>query len=211
MALKIDVYSDVICPWCYVGKRNLERAIGLLDKPVKVQVRFLPYELNPSTPPEGVDRKKYLESKYGDAIHHANRRLESMGKEVGIDFNFEKAEKIPNTFNAHRLIWLAGNEGRQSEVVEALQRAYFIEGKDIGDKKTLAEIGVAAGLKAEKVEKLLKGGEGTEEVREQEEKAYNLGISGVPHFVIDGKAEISGAQPVEAFTSILSQLAVTRH
>jgi len=205
MALKIEVYSDVICPWCFLGKRRLEKALEYMDKPADVQVSYLPFELNPFTPTEGADRKAYLDARYGFFTQESNKHLEDLGIEAGILFDFERIKRIPNTFNAHRVIWLAGHEGVQGEVVEAFHAAYFLEGKDLGNEKVLIETAVDAGLDREKVEKLLKGAEGIWEVRELEKKAYNMGISGVPYFIIGDKANISGAQPIETFASIISK------
>jgi len=205
MPLKIEIYSDVICPWCYLGKRHLELALRSIEPPPEVEIQYLPFELNPAMPEEGLDRKRYLESKYGFAIEGAHRRLESWGKEAGITYRFEDAQKIPNTFNAHRVIWLAGKEGVQPQVVEALFKGYFTDLKELGNQSALAEIADSAGLSRSKVEGFLKGQQGVEEVRALEEKAYNLGLSGVPHFIFEGAGEISGAHPVETFVSILAQ------
>lgn len=208
MAIKIDIYSNVICPWCFLGERRLEQVIKESPKPLDVEIRYLPYELNPATPAEGVDRKKYLKEKYGNSIDGAHQRLDEMGKELDIDFKFGNIELIPNTFNAHRVIWLAGKEGDQVKVMDALHEAYFTHGKDITDKNILAEIASSAGLDANKVKELLDSDQGSEEVRDLEEKAYNLGITGVPFFVFDGELAVSGAQSKETFRSVLSQLSV---
>jgi len=205
MPLKIEIYSDVVCPWCFLGKHRLEKALQSMKAPPDVEVHYRPYELNPAMPDKGVDRKKYLESKYGPGIRGAHERLAAWGKEVGITYDFEKDQKIINSFNAHRLVWLAGKSGLEKEMVEALFKAYFSDARDLSDKKTLAEIAVGVGLDGAKVESLLNSGEGTEEVRALEEKAYNLGITGVPHFVFNGEAELSGAHPVETFAAVLNQ------
>jgi predicted DsbA family dithiol-disulfide isomerase len=208
MAIKIDIYSDVVCPWCYLGKRRLEQVIAASPPKPDLEINYLPYELNPATPARGVNRKEYLQNKYGNSIDGAHERLVQMGEEAGIDYRFDDIEKIPNTFNAHRIIWLAGKEGNQAEVVDALFKAYFSQGKDLGDNNTLSRIAETAGLDASKVEKLLAGSQGTEEVREMEEKAYNLGITGVPFFVFNGQFAVSGAQSKETFVSALKQAAV---
>lgn len=205
MALKIDIYSDVVCPWCYLGKRRLEQAVQSLSKSTDLQIQYLPYELNPATPEKGVDRRKYLREKYGGSIDGAHERLTQMGREIGLDYRFDDIKTIPNTFNAHRVIWLAGQEGHQAEVVDALFKAYFTEGKDVGDKKNLVWIAGSAGLDASKVEKLLAGDQGTNEVRTIEEKAYNLGITGVPFFVFNERFAVSGAQSKETFVSAIKQ------
>jgi predicted DsbA family dithiol-disulfide isomerase len=205
MDLNIEVYSDVICPWCFLGKHRLEKALEFLDKPAGIQVSYLPFELNPFTPPEGPDRETYPEARREPSLREAHQRLEAMGKEAGIPFDFERIRFIPNTFNAHRVIWLAGVEDVQAEVVEALFAAYFLEGRDLGKAKVLAAAADGAGLSGGKVEKLLKGDEGSAEVRELEKKGYRMGIAGVPYFVIGGNATLSGAQPVETFVSVISK------
>jgi predicted DsbA family dithiol-disulfide isomerase len=205
--LKIDVYTDVICPWCWLGKRRLEKALEAVPG-VEPDIHYLPYELRPDTPEEGIDRMKHLKAKYGAGIEAMDARITGFGKEVGLDYHFDKAAKIPNTIKAHRVIWFAGKEGFQKPVTEALHEAYFRDGKDIGDNKVLAEVAAGAGMDKGKVEKFLNSDQGTEEVRELEEKSYNLGISGVPFFVFDDKSALSGAHPVEAFISILKEFSV---
>jgi predicted DsbA family dithiol-disulfide isomerase len=203
--LQIDVYTDVICPWCWLGKRRLEKAIESIPG-LETDVRYLPYELNPATPREGIDRVKHLTAKYGGGIATMDARIAGFGKEVGLEYHFEEIGRIPNTFNAHRVIWLAGKEGVQKSVTEALHEAYFRDGKDIGDKKILTDVASGAGLEKAKVEKLLNSEQGVEEVRALEENSYNMGISGVPYFVFKGETALSGAHPVETFVSILKQL-----
>jgi predicted DsbA family dithiol-disulfide isomerase len=204
----IDIHTDIICPWCYVGKRRLELALDSAPIP-DVHVRYLPFELAPRTPPAGVDRAKYLKDKYGDGVKGSDARITALGREIGLDFQFEKIVKIPNTHDSHRIIWLAGKEAPdlQKGVVEALHQAYFTQGKDLGDSKTLVATAAGAGLEAGRVESLLAGSEGSEEVRALEKKGIDLGISGVPFFVFNDESAISGAQPVETFISVLQEQA----
>jgi predicted DsbA family dithiol-disulfide isomerase len=204
----IDIHTDIICPWCYLGKRRLELALDSAPIP-DVHVRYLPFELAPQTPPAGVDRAKYLRDKYGDGVKGNDARITALGREIGLDFEFEKIVKIPNTHNSHRIIWLAGKEapGLQKGVVEALHQAYFTQGKDLRDRKTLVSTAAGAGLEASRVESLLAGGEGSEEVSALEKKGIGLGITGVPFFVFDNQSAISGAQSVETFISVLQELA----
>ncbi len=205
--LKIEIYSDVICPWCYLGKKRLEAALEVGGKSAQAQVRFLPYELNPATPEGGLDHKAHLAAKFGGThvLDEAHARLTALGKEVGIDYQFDSIERTPNTFNAHRVLWLAEKEGKGNEAQNVFFKAYFTEGKDLGDKKALTELAGAAGLDKTKVEKLLAGREGEEEVREAEEKAYDLGVNGVPFFVFNHKFAVSGAQSVETFVKALEE------
>jgi predicted DsbA family dithiol-disulfide isomerase len=207
MALKIEIYSDVICPWCYLGESRLKKAVEALPKTTEVEIKYLPYELNPATAEAGVDRKKYLEAKYGPRIKESDQRLKSLGHAVGIDYNFEKAERIPNTLKAHRLIWFADQKGLQEKAVKGLFKAYFTDGIDIGDDHELASVASEWGMDNAEVLQFLKSGKGIEEVRALEESAYNLEITGVPFFIFNGKAAVSGAQEVETFSGILNQLA----
>src|SRR5437868_7330335 len=146
MNLHIDVISDVICPWCFIGKRRLEKAIAAHGEPVKV--RWLPVQLNPSMPKEGISRREYRTKKFGswDRSKELDARVISVGKDEEIDFAFDRIERTPNTLDAHRLIWLADKEGLQDAVVEALFRAYFTEGRDISNQPTLLNVVSGAGL-----------------------------------------------------------------
>jgi predicted DsbA family dithiol-disulfide isomerase len=206
--VNIDIYTDVICPWCYVGKRRLELALETVPV-TDLSVRYLPFELNPTTPAAGVNRVQYLQEKYGDGVNENDVRISALGHEIGLDFHFEKAVTIPNTHNSHRVIWLAGQEapGLQKAVVEALHQAYFTLGQDLGDKNTLVATAAAAGLDAAKVAALLASEAGSEEVRALEEKGIDLGITGVPFFVFNNESALSGAQSVETFISALQELA----
>ncbi len=205
MVRTIDIFSDVVCPWCYLGKANLERALAALPESQRPQIRLLPYELNPSTPVDGVNRREYLEAKYGNAIAGAERRLETMGREAGIEFRFDAAQIIPNTFQAHRLIFHASSHGREKEMVDALFYAYFTEGRDVGKVEVLKEIAAKVGLDPEAVQTMLSSEEGTEEVRLLEQQAREIGINGVPFFILDSRYGVSGAQTAEVFADILKK------
>ncbi len=206
MPIQIDVYSDVICPWCYLGKARLEKALTLYSKASEVEVRYLPYELNPATPEEGYDRKQYLERKYGSAIKSADERLKKFGKEAGIEFDFDKAARIPNTFLAHRLGWLADQKGIGLKAVNDLHKAYFTDGVDVGNAESLAKLAATWGWNETEILAFLKSEQGSEEVRALEEKAYNLGVTGVPFFVFNNKVAVSGAQAVETFLEVLNKV-----
>jgi predicted DsbA family dithiol-disulfide isomerase len=207
MSLKIDVYSDVICPWCYLGKKRLEEALKVSGKAGVAEVHFLPYELNPGTPAEGLDHKKHLAEKFGGthALDQAHARLTALGKEAGINYQFDDIARTPNTFNAHRILWLAEREGKGNEAHNAFFKAYFTEGKDLGDQRTLIEAAVSAGLDRAEVEKLLKGNDFEAEVRGAEEKAYDIGVNGVPFFVFNDQFAVSGAQDVKTFVKALEK------
>jgi predicted DsbA family dithiol-disulfide isomerase len=206
MSLKIEVYSDVICPWCYLGESRLKTAIEAHPKSAEIEIHYLPYELNPATPAEGHDRKEYLHAKYGDRIKQSDERLKTFGEEMGIEYNFDKANRIPNTLKAHRLIWFADQKGVQAKAVNGLFKAYFTDGVDIGDTNALAKLASQWGLDSVEVTTFLNSQKGLEEVRELEEKGYNLGVTGVPFFVFDGKAALSGAQDFNTFTEILTEM-----
>jgi predicted DsbA family dithiol-disulfide isomerase len=203
--LTIDIYSDVICPWCYIGKRRMEN--GLAGR--AAAVRWHPFELNPSMPPEGAEPRAYRVKKFGSW----ERSLEldaQVGRAFageGLAFNAEKMTRTPNTFDAHRLIWLAGERGVQDAVVEALFRAYFTDGHDLSDRATLAAVAVEGGLDRAEVDELLAGERGAAEVREREMIGRRLGISGVPFFVINDAVALSGAQPPEVFRAAFEQAA----
>jgi predicted DsbA family dithiol-disulfide isomerase len=203
--ITIGVYTDVICPWCYLGKRRLDMAL-LAAGADPAKVRYLPYELNPDTPREGVDRVEYLRARYGERALANDANIVALGREVGIDYHFDKAARIPNTFNAHRLIRLAGEAGVQVQVVEALHEAHFTDGEDIGDDDVLTKIAVSAGLDAARVRAMLASDEGEAQVRELEQAAVQLGVSGVPFFIFNNRSAVSGAQSVEMFASILQRL-----
>lgn len=200
--MRIDVFSDVVCPWCYVGKRRLEQALtqsGLAD----AEVHWRAFQLNPDLPPEGMDRRRYLESKFGPgAIERVHARLDQVGREAGIDFQFERIQRSPNTRDAHRLLWLAGAQGKQGKLKEALLNAYFIEGRDLGDRRILAEIGTAVGLETD-VPSFLAGEGGQREVEQDLATATHLQITGVPFFIFDGRIALAGAQPPEVFQQAL--------
>ena len=205
--LMIEIYSDVVCPWCYVGKRRLERALGQLNIRVKAQITWRPFQLNPTMPKEGMDRTTYLTAKFGslDAFDQMKEHLIVAGVEEHIPFAFEKVLRTPNTFMAHRLIRYAEQQGRQDAVVESLFRGYFTEGADIGSLPVLGQLADRAGLDAAAVESFLHSEEGTTEVKVEEAAGHNLGIHGVPFFVLDGSISISGAQPPDVFVSAFQQ------
>jgi predicted DsbA family dithiol-disulfide isomerase len=209
MVIEIEVYSDAICPWCYVGKRRLEKALASLGEAYQPQVIWRPYELNPGMPRGGMPRRDYRSAKFGslERSQALDARLTEVGAEEGITFAFDRMERTPNTLDAHRLIGLARREGVQGAVVEDLFRAYFVEGADIGDPETLIRIAVAAGLGPEGVRAFLASDEGTAAVRAEEAEARRLGIDSVPTFIINGRYSIPGAQPAEALADSLRQIA----
>lgn len=199
MNLTVDVISDVICPWCFLGKRRLEKAIAAYGKPVKV--RWLPFQLNPTMPKEGISRRDYRTKKFGswERSQQLDAQVAAAGEAEGIHFTFDRIERTPNTLDAHRLIWLADEEGVQDAVVKALFLAYFTEGRNISARQTLLDVVAEAGLIRVKAEAVLESGGGQEAIREADELARRVGVENVPFFVINGKVTLSGAQPPEAF------------
>lgn len=206
-ALRIEVYSDVVCPWCYIGKRRLERALGQLNGAAPARITWRPYQLNPTMPKDGMDRTTYLEAKFGslDAFRQMEEHVLAAGAAERIPFAFEKVARTPNTFLAHRLMWHAEQQGRQDAVVESLFRGYFTEGADIGSVPVLGQLAGRAGLDAAAVESFLQHEEGAAEVKAEEATGHRLGIRGVPYFVLNGSISISGAQPPDIFVSAIRQ------
>jgi len=210
--LRVDVISDVVCPWCYLGKRHLERAIEQVADRFDVEVEWHPFQLNPDMPREGRDWAEYVTERFGsmDRLREGQARLIQAGKAQGIDYAFEKVSRAVNTLDAHRLIWFAkerGGLGKQDEVAEALFAANFLEGRDVGDRGTLLEIAEKAGLDRAEVEEMLGSKSGEEQVQFSEMQARQLGVSGVPFFIAGGKHAVSGAQPVEVLVSLLERAA----
>lgn len=207
-ALTIDVYSDVICPWCYVGKRRLERALKQWNGSMQVNIAWRPFQLNPTMPKSGMDRRQYLEAKFGgpEAAQSIYDQVARAGAEEGIPFAFERIARTPNTFTAHRLIWLAGRHGKQDEMVETLFRRYFLEGGDIGNIEVLSQSATSVGLDRAVVETFQIGDEGVQEVKSEETTGHRLGIRAVPYYVLNGAYALSGAQPPEQFLAAFKQI-----
>jgi len=203
---ELSVVSDAICPWCYVGKRRLEQAFGLMGGTPQFRVAWRPFELNPQMPKAGIDRREYRMRKFGswERSLQIDAQLTQVGKSVGIEFRYDLMKRTPNTFDAHRLIWLAGQMGVQDAMVETLFRGYFSEGRDIGDATVLADLAVEAGIEQSRAEALLDGTEGSAEVAAEEEVAMRAGLSGVPTFVLGGRVLFSGAQSPELIARALS-------
>jgi len=209
---QLTIISDVICPWCFVAKKNLEKALELAGSSLALAITWRPFELNPDMPKEGLNRREYRSKKFGswEQSQTLDAQVASAGKLAGITFHHDLMERTPNTFNAHRLIWLAGEEGMQDAVVEALFRSYFVEGRDVGDARVLAEVAKEAGLSDTAVAAFLEGTAGTEEVRLETQTAKMGGISGVPTFILDGKELFSGAMKPEHMAARLRE-AATAH
>jgi predicted DsbA family dithiol-disulfide isomerase len=202
--ITIDVVSDVVCPWCFVGKRRLEAA---LKQEGGVLVRWRPYQLDATIPAEGLDRKTYMRNKFRDEgkIAEIHARLTSLGAENGIAFDFAAIQRSPNTLDAHRLIRFADQAGVADAVVERLFTDYFERGRDIGDREVLVAAGRDCGLDADALRKRLETDEGAAETRKEIEAAQKLGVSGVPFFIFASKFAVSGAQSEQVFAEALSE------
>jgi predicted DsbA family dithiol-disulfide isomerase len=200
----IEVVSDVVCPWCFIGKRRIEKALALLGRK-DVLVHWKPFELNPDAPKEGMNRAAYRARKFGSPAYarQLEARVAEAGANEGIGFRFDRIERVPNTFDAHRLIWLAGREGAQDAVVENLFRAYFLAAEDVGIPGVLQRIGIESGLDPASVEQLLGGDGGRGEVLAEEREAREHGVNGVPAFFVNGQPVMSGAQKPELLASVL--------
>jgi len=192
--LTIDVVSDVVCPWCYLGEKRLEAALA--EEPQPVALRWRPYQLDPTIPPGGLDRADYMERKFGKSgrLQSVHDNLTRLGAEFGVPFAFDKIKRSPNTLDAHRLIRWAASAGSQGTIVDRLFKAYFVEGRDIGDRAVLIDIARECGLAADLVEKLLADGADVDLVRQEIEQAQAMGVSGVPFFIFAGRLGVPGAQ-----------------
>lgn len=203
----VDIVSDTICPWCYIGKRRFERALALSGRS-DVAISWRPFQLNPDMPLEGMTRDDYVRAKFGggDRPRQIYQAIAESGREAGIDFQFSRIKRTPNTVLSHRLVhWSAGGQIQlQDEVVAELFRAYFEEGLDIGDLDTLVACAARAGIDETRARRFLMGDEGRQEVVASDVYARRLGINGVPCFIVNRKYAVSGAQPPSAFVEVFN-------
>lgn len=210
--LKIDFVSDVSCPWCAIGLASLERALGRLESDVKPELHFQPFELNPAMPPAGQDITEHLTQKYRTTPEQqaqAREAIRQRGAEVGFEFRREGRDRIYNTFDAHRLLHWAAQEGgeRQHALKRALLKAYFTEGRSPGDHEVLAQVAAQAGLDVVRAREILAGEEFAAEVREREQFYQGQGIHAVPSVIVNDRHLIQGGQPPEVFEQALRQIA----
>ena len=214
--ITVDIVSDTVCPWCYVGKRRFEEALARRPADLDVYVGWRPFQLNPDMPAEGMDRKAYLAAKFGgdERAEHIYSAIREAGASTGLDFDFSGMARQPNTLDSHRLIDRAGRAaedsggrpGLQDAVVERLFRACFMEGRDIGDRETLAELAADAGMDADETRAYLESGEDTERIRQEDLMARQMGIQGVPCFIINRQYAVSGAQEPAVFLKAFEQV-----
>jgi len=201
---RIDIVSDAICPWCYIGKRQMERALATLGgEGLRFSIHWNPFQLNPDMAKEGVDRAEYRAWKFGGPEKAAaiDARIVEAAAGVGLEFHPARIKRTPNTIDAHRLIWFAGQNGVQDAAMEAVFRAYFIEAQDIGEHSVLTECGVESGLDRYDVEAFLAGGLADPEMRAADAAARKAGVNGVPSFFLDGYGLFSGAMPAETMAN----------
>jgi predicted DsbA family dithiol-disulfide isomerase len=204
----IDVISDVVCPWCYIGKRHLEEALDSLPADVRPIVRWHPFQLNPDLPGAGVDRRSYLEQKFGgaDRATQIYERVKAAGRQAGLALDFDAILRQPNTLDAHRLVaWAQGSGADTEPLVEALFKAYFVEGRFIGDRAVLAAIAGECGLDAAAARALLDSELGAADITEMDRRTRQMGITGVPFFVFNQRVGVSGAQGSAALLDALAQ------
>jgi predicted DsbA family dithiol-disulfide isomerase len=205
--IKLDIMSDPICPWCYIGKAHLDRALeSEPDHPFAIE--WHPFQLNPNMPADGMDRRAYLEGKFGgkDGAVRAYAPVVEHAEKAGLKINFEAMQRTPNTLNAHRLIHWAGIEGRQTAAVSALFKAYFVEARDIGDAEVLADIADGIEMDASVVTRLLATDEDMDDIRKRDAHSRGMGISSVPTFIVGGRHAVPGAQPPELWKKVLAEL-----
>jgi predicted DsbA family dithiol-disulfide isomerase len=206
--IRLDIFSDPVCPWCFLGKANLDRALEAhVDHPFEIE--WHPFQLNPGTPAEGVDKRAYLMQRFGSEaqLNQIHQRFRDIAAKAGVTMDPDTPKRIPNTLNAHRLIHWAGLEGRQTPMVSALFRAYWVEGRDIGDLSVLADIAAEAGMDREVVARLLSTDADLAEIKSREAHARERGVNAVPTFLIANQYVLSGAQPPEVWGQVIDELA----
>jgi len=214
MSVKIMVTSDFVCPWCFIGNAKLSAAIAMLPADITVDLRYLPFELNPGMPVEGVDRQSFRARKFGSLAkaQELDARVVATGREMGLAFNYDRVRLTPNTTLLHQLMWVAGQEenhrgaGSQSALAARLFSSYFTEGRDLTDRAEVRDIAVEAGLPSASIDAVLNEDAGAGEVEALMRQARARGISSIPHIEIDGLA-LAGAQPVEILARLIDDAA----
>jgi predicted DsbA family dithiol-disulfide isomerase len=207
--VKVEIYSDIACPWCYIGKARFERALTAFPGAGEVEVSYRPYQLDPNAPSKAVSLYEYTDRRFGPGMRPKHEQVSTMAARDGLDFHLDQALAV-NTFTAHRLLWLAEHEygtGVQAQLKTALLAAYFSHGRDVSDLATLVELAGGVGMATERVREFLTGDEGVAEVRGELADAVALGVSAVPTFVFEGKYAVQGAQEASTFLQVLEQVA----
>lgn len=202
----LDVYSDVICPWCYIGKHHMQTALNSLKgEGLRVEVAWRPFQLNPDMSTEGVPRDEYRRAKFGslERSRELDAQAAAAARAAGLEIRHDRMTRTPNTLDAHRLIRLASGGGRQDQVVDRLFQAYFVDGRDIGDHETLIELAESAGLDGGTASELLRSDEGRSEVEAEDRAVRHAGLTSVPTFALDNHVLFAGAVPPDAFAEAL--------
>ncbi|MEP3275121.1 MAG: DsbA family oxidoreductase [Stappiaceae bacterium] len=209
--IQIDIVSDVMCPWCYIGKRRMEKALELAPD-VSVNIQWRPFQLDGTLPAEGKDRQQYLTEKFGgkDQARTIYARIEEAGKLEGIPFEFDRITKSPNTLDCHRLLRWAAQEGVQGALAEELFRLYFVEGADLTEADTLVQAAEKVGMAAEDARERLKGQADADETKGEIQAAHQMGITGVPCFIVDNKYALMGAETAENIAGVLKKAALEK-
>ena len=210
--IKLDILSDPICPWCFIGKTQLDRALEGVEQTIFTR-EWHPFQLNPDMPAGGMDRREYLERKFGgkDGAVQAYAQIEDHAKAIGLDIDFAAMKRTPSTVDAHRLIYWAGLESVQDIVVEHLFDAYFCKGQDIGDAGTLVSIADKAGLDADVITRLLSGDQDAQLIRDRDAHSRQRGVNSVPTFIVDNQYAVPGAQPPEVWAKVVQELTAKVH
>jgi predicted DsbA family dithiol-disulfide isomerase len=205
--IRLDIFSDPVCPWCYIGKANLDRALA--DHPGHpFQMQWHPFQLNPDMPAGGMPKRAYLDAKFGrDQVGAMNDRLREVARAAGVDLDPDRPDRMPNTLNAHRLIHWAGIEGRQHQIKGAVMRAYWTEGRDIGARDVLADIAGENGMDQTAVSRLLASDADADDIAARDADARAKGVNAVPTFLIAQVHVVSGAQPPELWGQVIAELA----
>ncbi|GAB5436875.1 DsbA family oxidoreductase [Falsiruegeria mediterranea] len=205
--VKLDILSDPICPWCYIGKTHLDKALASVPGHPFV-IEWHPFQLNPDMPEGGMDRREYLETKFGgkEGAVRAYAPVVEHAENAGLSINFEGMQRTPNTLDAHRLIHWAGTEGKQTAAVDALFNAYFVETRDIGDHDVLADIADGIGMDAAVVRKLLKSDADRDLMKERDSHSRQMGVNSVPTFIVANQHAVPGAQPPELWQKVIADI-----
>ena len=206
--LKIDIVSDVVCPWCAIGYKKLSEAMTQLDDQISFEVNWKPYELHPEIPKEGFDKKEYYKIKFGESSRSNDRFnfITKEAKKVGLEFNFKKSKNLPNTFLAHRLLWFCRSKNMQDVLAEALFHAYFTDGRDVGNKDELIEISSENGLNRKEIKEFFQTNIGHEEVLREENRAREMNIFSVPTYIFNKKYLLVGGQESDTFEAYIKKV-----
>ena len=206
--LKIDIVSDIVCPWCAIGYKKLSEAMTQLDDEISFEVNWKPYQLHPEIPREGFDKKEYYKIKFGESLGSSDKFnfISEEGRKVGLEFNFKKSKNLPNTFLAHRLLWLCRSKGMQDVIAEALFYAYFTDGRDVGNEDELIEISSENGLNKQEIRDFFQSNIGHEEVLREENRAREMNIFSVPTYIFNKKYLLVGGQESDTFKAYIEKV-----